>query len=249
MTVDRSDFRPVCGRQNGLETAARAVFRVGDERIEMTGFIQQRHRGRRLTLGVALAVGATLALSACSGTTYGTGRSPGMQTLEDLAGIAAISSAKKEPIDYTPRPKVVLPPNVAELPPPGSGVAAQDPNWPVDPEKKRAKILADADARDAAGIAAPKGLVPIMGKPKEGEVNPTLLGSDPSKDAMPKPGEEAGARKLFAEAKGIAVDENGQPVRRYLSDPPSEYRVPDPTAPLEIIDKPKAKKKFKWWWQ
>ena len=44
MTVDRSDFRPVCGRQNGLETAARAVFRVGDERIEMTGFTPQPPR-------------------------------------------------------------------------------------------------------------------------------------------------------------------------------------------------------------
>jgi hypothetical protein len=214
----------------------------------MTGFTPQRPRDGRLTLGVALSVGAALAISACSGTTYGTGRSPGMQTIEDLAGIAAISGQKKEPIDYTPRPKVVLPPSVAELPPPGSGAAARDPNWPVDPEEKRAKILADADARDAAGVAAPKGLVPIMGKPKDGEVNQTLLGYDPSKDAMPKPGEEAGARKLFAEAKGIAVDENGQPVRRYLSDPPSDYRMPDPTAPVVISDKPK-KKKFKWWWQ
>ena len=62
------------------------------------------------------------------------------------------------------------------------------------------------------------------------------------------PERRPGAKKLFAEAKGIAVDENGQPVRRYLSDPPSEYRVPDPTAPVVITDKPK-KKKFKWWWQ
>lgn len=213
----------------------------------MTGFPPEPPRDGRL-LGLALSVAAALALAGCSGTTYGTGKSPGMQTLEDLAGIAAMSGEKKEPIDYTPRPKVVAPPSVAQLPPPGTGTATLDPNWPVDPEKKRAKILADADAREAAGLQAAKGSIPIMGKPKEGEVNQTLLGYDPEKDAMPKPGEEAGAKKLFAEARGIAVDENGQPIRRYLSDPPSEYRIPDPTAPVVITDKPK-KKKFKWWWQ
>ena len=64
--------------------------------------------------------------------------------------------------------------------------------------------------------------------------NPTLMGYDPEEDATPTAEEQAGAKKLFAEARGaVAVDENGQPVRRYLSDPPSEYRVPDPTAPVD----------------
>jgi hypothetical protein len=214
----------------------------------MTGFTPERLRAGRLPLGVALSLAAAFALSACTQTTYGTGKSPGMQTLEDLAGIAAMSSEKKEPIDYTPRPKVVVPPSVAQLPPPGSGKAVLDPNWPVDPEQKRARILAEADAREAAGLQAQKGSIPIMGKPKEGVPNPTLMGYDPEKDATPTAEEQAGAKKLFAEAKGIAVDENGQPIRRYLSDPPSEYRMPDPTAPVVITDKPK-KKKFKWWWQ
>ena len=70
-------------------------------------------------LAASLTAVLALALAGCqSGMTYGTGKSPGMQTLEDLAGIAALSGEKKEPIDYTPRPKVVLPPTVAQLPPP-----------------------------------------------------------------------------------------------------------------------------------
>jgi hypothetical protein len=60
--------------------------------------------------------------------------------------------------------------------------------------------------------------------------------------------EIAAARKAFADARGaVAVDENGNPVRRYLTDPPSEYRIPDPTAPVEIPTKAKKKRTFLWW--
>jgi hypothetical protein len=73
---------------------------------------------------------------------------------------------------------------------------------------------------------------------------------DAEAEAMSTPAQQEAAKKMFADARGaVAVDENGQPVRRYLTDPPSEYRMPDPTAPVEITAKPAPKKKFKWWWQ
>ena len=217
----------------------------------MTGLTPQKRRdGVRRTAG-AVAIVAGLALAGCTtGNTYGTGKSPAMQTLEDLAGIAALSSAKREPIDYTPRPKIVAPPTVAELPAPGAGnTALLASNWPNDPDQVRAQIRADTAAREASGAPAPALRIPGAGVPKPGEINKMLLNIDPSVEATPTPEEQAGAKKLFADARGVAVDENGNPIRRYLSDPPSEYRLPDPTAPVEIIDKPKAKKKFKWWWQ
>ncbi|MCP4306918.1 MAG: hypothetical protein GY788_18975, partial [bacterium] len=40
-----------------------------------------------------------------------------------------------------------------------------------------------------------------------------------------------------------AVDANGNPVRTTLTEPPAEYRVPDPTAPEEFT----AAKDEKWW--
>jgi hypothetical protein len=55
-------------------------------------------------------------------------------------------------------------------------------------------------------------------------------------------------KKLFADlkrAKTGSVDENGNPVRKYLTEPPTDYRTPDPNAPLEITEK-KEKKGFKW---
>lgn len=195
-----------------------------------------------------LSVGAALALAGCqSGMTYGTGKAPGLQTVEDLVGIAALSNESKEPIDYKPRPKIVEPPTVAALPPPVDGTTTGTTlasNWPIDPDEQAAKLRADAAAREAAGLPTPKFKLPAR------EITEPIRDRDPEKEAMSTPEQREEARKLFADARGaVAVDENGNPVRRYLSDPPSEYRAPDPTAPIEIVDKPKPKRKWKWWWQ
>ena len=70
----------------------------------MTGSI------RSVAIGVGAAVLA-LSLGACSQTTYGTGTSPGMQTLQDLAGIADFSGGQdKGKTDYSARPNLVAPP-------------------------------------------------------------------------------------------------------------------------------------------
>lgn len=175
--------------------------------------------------------------------TYGTGKAPGAQTFEDLVGIAALSTAQKEPIDYKPRPKVLAPPSNDLLPPPANGnTAILATNWPVDPDAQAAKIRAEAAARDAAGKPMP--FVRLSKTP--GDVQPPAPSGDPNKPLTPD--ELAAARKMFADARGgVAVDENGNPVRRYLSDPPSEYRLPDPNSPVEITVKPKKKRKFLWW--
>lgn len=200
---------------------------------------------RRLA-GVLSAV-VTVALAGCqSGNTYGTGTSPGLQTIEDLVGIAALSNEKKEPIDYRPRPKIVTPPTVGELPPPSDGSPPMlASNWPVDPDVQAAQIRADAAAREARGEPTPRFSLPASPQSDQ-----PIVMRDPEAEAMSTPEQKAEARKLFADARGaVAVDENGNPVRRYLSDPPTEYRIPDPTAPVEIVDKPKPKRKWKWWWQ
>lgn len=191
------------------------------------------------------------AVSGCTNT-YGTGKSPGLQTVEDIVGIAALSNEPKEPIDYRPRAAIVAPPDTSALPPPGAGdTAPLAANWPVDPDAQRAQLRADAAAREAAGLPTPK-----FSLPKSEQTGPVVM-RDAESEALASTaagGATAGnrdeVRKLFADARGgVAVDENGNPVRRYLTDPPAEYRMPDPTAPVEIVEKPKPKKPFKWWWQ
>lgn len=188
----------------------------------------------------ALAVVATFALAGCqSGMTYGTGTSPGMQTLTDLTGIAG--GGKKEPIDYEPRPGLVKPPEVATLPPPGEpGTQALAANWPVDPDIQRAQLKADIAAREEAGLPLPAFSLPAG-------ATPTPIESiDPNKPMTKEQMESL--RRQFAEAKGtLAVDPSGNPVRRYLTDPPNAYRVPDAEAPVTVAEMQKKKRKFLWW--
>jgi hypothetical protein len=194
-----------------------------------------------------------LALAACTGTTYGTGTSPGMQTLEDLGGIVALGAPNKEPINYKPRPKIVAPPPGAPLPPPGSENAATAANWPSDPDLQTKQFRAEVAAREKACAENNTPYycqTPNFKLPSKPPPTQPIVEVDPEKEALSLGERTAQAKKLFADARGsVAVDENGNPVRRYLSDPPPDYRVPDPTAPVEVDNKPAVKKKWKWPWQ
>ncbi len=188
----------------------------------------------RLT-GVA---GIALLLAGCgSAMTYGTGTSPGAQTVEDIAGIVSLSGKKKEPIDYSPRAPIVAPPTTASLPPPGSSRAyASTQNWPQDPDELRKTMIKRQEEATKYGgtYEAPKFSTPGAG----GTASPDQ-----------KKYTNAEIRKMFADAKGNkagSFDAEGRPVRKYLTEPPADYRQPDPNSPIAVDEKPKKKKKS-WW--
>jgi hypothetical protein len=194
----------------------------------------------RLPLSLMAVAAAGVALSACNSMTYGTGTTPAMQTVQDLTGLATGGGKDREAIDYSPRPKIVAPPAGTALPPPGSDQQVASVNWPNDPDMLKAQVKADAEARAAAG------------KPDNIRLpsNKFVAAPAPGERTLTKE-EEAELRKAMAAAKGgMSVDANGNPVRKYLTDPPVDYRMPDPNAPVAVADdgKPK-KKKWKWWWQ
>lgn len=204
----------------------------------MTGLA---NASRRVPVRLVAVIAGGLALAGCNSMTYGTGTSPAMQTVEDLTGIAAGKKADKEAIDYTPRPKIVAPPTIAALPPPvDDNAVTTTANWPNDPDLLKAKVKADAEARAAAGkpddLHLPAGK--LVAAPIPGERTPTKEELDEIR------------RQMAASKGGMSVDANGNPVRKYLIDPPVEYRLPDPNAPVAVAadGKPK-KKKWKWWWQ
>ena len=70
----------------------------------------------KVLLGGVL-IGATVALSACSPVTYGTGTRPTVQTVKDATRM--LNFRRPDPILYQPRPDLVIPPTTT-LPPPGS---------------------------------------------------------------------------------------------------------------------------------
>ncbi len=180
----------------------------------------------------AAAIAMAFALGGCvSGTTYGTGVSPGKQTMEDIVGLVSLTGKTKDPIDYKPRPPIVAPPSTAALPPPEDAPAtAAAADWPKDPDAK------------GAGSGEPVA-IPVARNPG---FQPEDKSGEAAFIAHMKYGKQA--TKMYADAKAAAntsVDENGNPIRKTLSEPPGSYRVPDPTAPEEFTT-PKKKKK---WWQ
>lgn len=211
---------------------------------------------RRLLTAASLTTVA-IGLAGCmGGTTYGTGKDPGTQTLEDLAGIASIGGPKKAPIEYGARAPLVPPPPGTPLPAPGSQQqAVTAANWPKDPDVEQKKFKAESQARAQSSteqpFAANDPKFRLPPKAKSDEPDPGLI--DPNRrmdaDAHTTDSQSAAAKKLYADARGAPTDENGQPIRQYLTDPPTGYRAPDPNAPVEVEAKAAAKKKFKWPWQ
>jgi hypothetical protein len=250
------------GDTAAFQGAASACRRVQRDDESMARLIPRSSRGLAVAGGL-LGAAAVLLLSGCSGTTtYGTGVNPGTQTIKDIAGIAMIGGNKKPPIDYQPRAKIVAPPAAADaaLPPPPSGNgtqtaaagadggAANPPNWPNDPDIAAAKFKADVAAREARGEPAPALKLPAGSLPPPAPPPTTKLSRGGLIDNTQLSAEQSQQmRKAFADAKStMSLDASGKPVRRYLTDPPVEYRQPDPTQPTEFTEK---KKTFHWWWQ
>lgn len=194
----------------------------------------------RLAALPAISILAGL-VAACSGTTYGTGISPEQQTVSDLMGIASLGGSKAPPIDYRPRGNIVAPPNASTLPVPGAAAASTDvaaveadPNWPKDPD-------VDAQQRKQAKQAS-------FGKPSPNFILPagqTSIGNAQASanayDAQRRAEGKQAWDELHKSKRG-SVDANGNPVRKYLTEPPVAYREPDPNSPMSDPPKTKMKK-------
>jgi hypothetical protein len=204
-----------------------------------------RVRATPLVAGLA----AALALAGCSATTYGTGTSAGLQTITDFADAAKLG-VDKAPIDFKPRPPIVAPPSTASLPVPGSGVTGQTlgPNWPQDPNQQAAQVQAEIAAAQKNGTPITVQQNPAA-KPSITPAYPDVNSADNFKTTAEQ---DAEVKRLIAAENAVPVDANGNPVRQYLSDPPSVYLVPDPNAPppTQTADNSTAKKPLlKWPWQ
>jgi len=172
------------------------------------------------------------ALAGCSGTTYGTGVSPETQTLTDVMSIASLGAEDRPPIDYKARGGIVVPPSNA-LPPPGEAVASADQaNWPKDKDiARRKKRENDAVAPNSEGAPNLK-LAPGQTTFSRRE--------DDYNEARKAEGKKAW--DALHSGKSGSFDANGNPTRKYLTEPPTAYRASDPNAPM--TEPEKVKKKF-----
>ncbi len=211
---------------------------------------------------IALPVMAATALvSGCvSSPTYGTGKAADQQLLEDVTGILDLGGPDRERIDYKPRPEIVKPTDATVLPPPVDTNVTASPDWPMSPEQRVASLRAEAtENRDKIGyrpkvydssagtdinsaaiyddrmvtVAKPDQLEGDGPGYKPGKVR---IQSAAAQEGTPlqKNVDNNNAREEFN--KRLAMRRQGSPeYRRYLSEPPVDYRVPASTAPQNDV--------------
>lgn len=181
-------------------------------------------RSRRHALGALAGLAAAYAAPALAYDDKST-----VSSVMELVGVSSDPTAKS--IDYSERPKLVLPPRIGDLPPPKE-TADRPGGWPSgEPGERRRN--SDRYAR-----------VPNAPPP---EKNPGLLERirGPKPDYAPGTDDEPGflqrALNAGARTSGPVLDE---PSRRLLTEPPSGYRRP--TQDLSKVRDTDAKK-TSWW--
>ncbi|MGE5534898.1 MAG: hypothetical protein ACM3W7_05225, partial [Acidobacteriota bacterium] len=157
-------------------------------------------------------------------------------------------------IEYQERSPLVIPPD-RSLPPPETASAKPNPNWPVDPEIKRAK------ARKAARLARGMSDTAEMEReanplrPDELDKGPRVNSPrdagamSPEESAKPfKPSQLGYKGGIFGSLFGKNESEQaatftGEPPRTSLTEPPPGYQTPSPNQPYAAgkeVNRPKA---------
>ncbi len=177
-------------------------------------------------------------LAACSPTaTYGTGEAPEMALIREVTG-GIMGGNKKDPIEYQPRAPLVMPPTAQGLPSPVETASAKSPDWPVGYDQSAPTVSVATHANRppgsedllyGAGQAEYRRLKPLTGALPESQRSEPVDSRIASRDIGGKKQREQ-FRQALTEARGYNRE------RRFLTDPPTEYREPAATAPAEFED-------------
>ena len=185
-------------------------------------------RGRApLFLGLS-AVCAAVLLSGCmSSPTYGTDKTATEQLFEDVTGVISTDVLtggrnREAEIAYKPRPELVRPASLEVLPEPQREIATADNSaWPESPEQRRKRL------RDEA----------TENQENFNYRSPITGGGIPQGSASLTPEQRAELERRKRERN--QGDANS---RKYLSEPPVAYRVPNETAAVGDLGEDEWKK-------
>jgi hypothetical protein len=153
-----------------------------------------------------------------------------------MEGLGAVP-ARRTAINYSPRAPLVIPANTAALATPEDPAAVAG-NWPVDPEVESARLLREAEKKNATRDKRdPIPSSELMGlrTPPPAQVAPA------QRDGPLMPSELRGGPTSLA-SNGPLYDSAGQPVRRALVEPPVAYLEPAPGVPVAIPEDPPKKR-------
>ncbi|MEE9375378.1 MAG: hypothetical protein V3V04_03475 [Rhizobiaceae bacterium] len=194
------------------------------------------------TLVGALSLGV---LGGCSsGTTYGTGVSQEAQLASDIGGLMLLTSKKKHRIDYSSRPKLVNAPKGSGLPAPAEKVESDSAYFPTNPEEKRKQRYADAAPVHERSGQLPDGELTRVrdsgiGPKIERDIDYRASIQADSDRGLPPDELRAllveGKKKRLQRIKELRQLGAGVGPRKYLTQPPVEYRTPVDSAPIGEI--------------
>lgn len=184
----------------------------------------------RSGLGVTAIVAVLAGLAGCQSPTYGTSKSAAEQLADDLGSAVSIGGdEKKKDVRYNPRPGLVVAGKGAgDLPPPQQSMANREnnANWMESPEETRKRLREEADAN----ANNPRYVSPLaVGRGQGGQ-----LTESQKWEAF---------RQAKQEAKSDSTVSSGQ--RRFLTDPPAEYRQVDNADDLGEPERVKERRRKK----
>lgn len=187
-------------------------------------------RGSAPLLSGAAILCASAFLSGCLGSpTYGTDKTANQQLMEDVGSILSIAPRKRgSEIAYTPRPELVRPASLEVLPEPQQQLAtAENPAWPESPEQRRARLLEEVtENQDNPHYRSPITSGRVGESRRSGPIHAG------ASDRSPRPIVLEGSERQRAEVqRRLRESRQGEATtRRYLSEPPLDYRAPAETA-------------------
>ena len=173
---------------------------------------------------LVVLLGVAFSASSCMGPTYGTDKTATEQLVDDLGDSMSIAPKKKSTaLAYQPRGTLVKPADPTKLVEPQKDLASSDnPAWLESPEQTRQRLKQEADDNaDDGNYRSPLAVSVTEGKVKSPEQQ----------------------RLEFREARKI--QEGRENKRRFMSDPPLEYRKVDDPAKLADLGESEAAKEKK----
>lgn len=183
-------------------------------------------RGIRLGASVAALLGACAILSGCiGGPTYGTDKTSGEQLMDDLGNSVMLRTPNSgdKKIAYQPRGGLVVPKDQGQLVAPQKSLASttDNPQWVENPEDMRDRLKAEATENER----------------KIGYNSPLQTQHNTMRQLSTKEQTEQ-YREARRVQQGIYSDK-----RRYLSDPPLDYRKMPEEAAADLGEPEKKKER------
>lgn len=182
-------------------------------------------------------VAIAFVLAGCNaGTTYGTGTTHEEATMKGLSKIFSLKS-EKNTIDYNRRPELVMPANKNILPAPVDKEATlSNDQWPETPEERIARVRGAAPEADYRTGDLP---VEYLNSEKEGITVSSRKDRETRAPVWAK--EEQWLADTRNDANGTSESKKAKKLkqeiahatgvnRKYLTEPPVEYREPAATA-------------------